>query len=77
MKFKIGDKVRILPSVVNIGVDKSEIGKTTTIKKIYSPTDIVIVSSSKEFTWIVHEEHIEFFAIPGQQLLFAFMEDGE
>ena len=76
MKFKVGDKVRILPSAINICVNPSEVGVIATIKKIYSPIQIIIRTPTQKFgSWVVHEEHIESIIKPGQQLVFAFMEE--
>lgn len=76
MKFKVGDKVRILPSATDICVPSSEVGVIATIKRVYSSTDIIITTPTKRFgSWIVHEKHIAPAIGPGQ-LLFSFMEEG-
>lgn len=72
-KFKVGDKVRILPSVVNIGVSESEVGTIQTVIRIIDPETIDITTSSGG-SWWVRPDQIECIIIKGQQLLFNFME---
>ena len=72
-KFKVGDKVKILPSATTIGVEDSEVGTTQTILQIESPTTIVITDST-DGRWHVYPRDITPVFIVGQQLLFSFME---
>lgn len=75
MKFKIGDKVKILPSAVDIGVDKGEIGKIGVIFQIESSDRILIKTSfTKVWFWEVHSRDIIPAIAKGQQLLFNFMQ---
>lgn len=75
-QFKVGDKVRILPSAADIGVDKSEIGKIGVIFQIESPDRILIQTSfTKGWFWEVHSRDIIPVIAKGQQLLFNFMKD--
>ena len=75
MKFKIGDKVRILPSAVDIGVRESEVGTIQTVIKIIDPMTIDITNSSgNDKSWWVEPDQIELAIVKGQQLLFNFME---
>ena len=78
MKFKIGDKVRILPSAATIGVLKSEVGKIVKITgiSIFSTNDIMISDSRGDAygCWCVNEYDIAPAIKVGQQLLFEFME---
>lgn len=77
MKFKVGDKVKILPSAMNISVGAREIGKITKIKTINSPNDIMIYDSrGKEYgCWCVNDYNIALVIVKGQQLLFDFMSE--
>jgi len=78
MGFKIGDKVKILPSATIIGVLKSEIGKIVKITgvSISNSNDIMISDSRGEQydCWIVNEYDVASVVKVGQQLLFDFME---
>ena len=73
MKFKIGDKVRILPSANFIGVLKSEIGKIVKITGISTfNTNDIMISDSRGDThgcWCVNEYDIAPVIKVGQQLL--------
>ena len=74
-KFKIGDKVRILPSAVNVNVAQSEIGKIGVITIVYSGGDCILKTASKKYSdWWVRGIDITPAMIKGQQLLFSFME---
>ena len=73
MKFKIRDKVKILPSAVDIGVSRSEVGTIQTVTYIMDSTTIVITDSSGG-EWWVEPDQIEQAIKVGQQLLFNFME---
>ena len=76
-KFKVGDKVRILPSAIDINVVESEIGKTGVIIEINSPNCIIVDTSSHTYgSWIVGSDDITSVIKKGQQLLFPFMEEG-
>lgn len=77
MKFKIGDKVRILPSAVGIGVKKSEVGKIVRITKIYSQDNIMITDSrgGRRGDWHVNDFNIVAVVEMGQQLVFDFVGD--
>ena len=80
MKFKVGDKVRMLPSAVDIGVFKAEIGKTGTVTDNNFLHRYILVRmdepySKKIFTWSVRSAQITSVIKVGQQLEFAFMEE--
>jgi hypothetical protein len=84
-KFKVGDKVRILPQATLVGVEKEEIGKIGVIKFMrYN------VSANYGFTvqmkgfcvvrgyipaWSVGNEMIELAPRKNEQLLFNFMSE--
>jgi hypothetical protein len=56
-KFKVGDRVRILPNAVDLYVARREVGKTATI---ISKRDNDFVLRTKDYSgWIVREESIE------------------
>ncbi len=73
LKFKVGDKVKILPSAVDIGVSKSEVGTTQTILRVEN-LDTIIITSSDGGSWDVYSDDIIPVIVIGQQLLFDFME---
>ena len=75
MKFKIGDKVRILPSAMLTGVSETEIGKVVKITKM-NFLDCIMISDSRGDTygcWAVNYDDIAPVIVKGQQLLFDFM----
>ena len=77
-KFKVGDKVRILPSAVNGGVGEKAVGEIGTIT-YYSLSDYfcVLMDYEKENggTWAVYPCQMEPVIKVGQQLVFDFMEE--
>jgi len=75
-KFKIGQKVRILPSAEVIGVLKSEVGKIVEIRDMFGSGDIRISDSRGDghACWSVGSEDIAPVIEVGQQFLFDFME---
>ena len=79
-KFKVGDKVRILPSAIDIGVFKSELGGIGVVIDCYYMDiyirvymDNVCKETGCRKEWAVRSDQIELFIKVGQQLLFAFM----
>ena len=75
MKFKIGDKVKILPSATGVNVAKSEVGKIGVITEIYNRYNIYVDTDTRKFApWVVYEHDIAHVIKKGQQLLFNFME---
>ena len=82
MKFKVGDKVRMLPSAVDIGVFKGEVGKTGTVTDNNFLHRYISVCmdepySKKIFTWAVRSTQITSVIKVGQQLEFVFMKEGQ
>lgn len=75
MKFKVGDKVKILPSATIIGVRESEVGKTVEIKSMYSVNELMVSDSrgGGYGCWCVKDYDIAPIIVKGQQLLFDFM----
>lgn len=71
-KFKIGDKVRVLPSAVAINVKKSEVGTIQTILRVES-LDTIIITDSGGGSWDVYPNDITLVPVIGQQSLFSFM----
>jgi len=76
-KFKVGDKVKILPLAVHIGVWGEEVGKAGKI--IYMCKENISVKmvnpcKGRIRRWRVYSEHIAIVIENGQQLLFGFME---
>ncbi|KKN73113.1 hypothetical protein LCGC14_0404220 [marine sediment metagenome] len=79
-KFKVGDKVKILPSASNIGVNDAGIGKIGTVTdcsymmqyiKVYMDERCKITGHRRD--WAVSPKDIEPVIKVGQQLLFSFM----
>ncbi len=78
MKFKVGDKVRILPSAVKGGVRAKEVGTIQTVIKIIDPAvPILDITSSGSGSWWVYPDHISSAIKVGQQLMFSFMNTKE
>ena len=80
-KFKVGDKVRILPSALNVHVPEDEINKIGIImgRDIHSKYNKVLMDkirtrSGYRVDWLVSDSQIEPAIKVGQQLLFKFME---
>ena len=71
--FAIGDKVKILPSAIDIGVSRSEVGTIQTVTGIMDSETIIITDSSGG-EWWVNDYDIAPAIMVGQQLLFEFME---
>jgi len=73
MKFKKGDKVKILPSAVDIGVKESEVGrvvKVTNPLPSFSVGILISDSRGEEYgCWCVNDYDITPFIEIGQQLL--------
>lgn len=76
LKFKVGDKVRILPSAVDVHVTQDEVGKTGAIISSDSEGEHVVVLMDKprkksgyRIDWCVDSSQIELALVPGQQLL--------
>ena len=78
-KFKVGDKVKILPSSIEWSVPLSEVGKFGVIVSFPRSKDFRVymdkpwLQFNARETWVVRSSHIEIAVKPGQQLEFAFM----
>ena len=78
MKYKIGQRVRLLPSAINDGVYSEDCGKEGTIVQSDLPEYLQIEMKSpicRRRYWYASPENIEQVIVKGQQLLFSFMED--
>ena len=90
MKFKdakrasyaVGDKVKILPSAVDIGVPDNEVGRTGVVKSCTSLRPFISIFMDEprtcygnhcRHTWGIKSSQIELMIVKGQQLLFEFM----
>ena len=81
MKFKVGDKVRILPSAVDGGVSEGAVGKIGKITR-NCPGGYFDVIMDKDqdsgpnshLPWAVYPDQMEPAVVKGQQLLFNFMQ---
>ena len=81
LKFKVGDKVKILPSAVDGGVSMGRVDKTGVIIKDDSWSSYFLVkmdelrgNSCEKDVWAVYSNQMTLAMIKGQQLLFSFME---
>jgi ribosomal protein L21E len=80
-KFKVGDKVRILPSATSIMVSKEDVGKTGVVTVYDSSKDIIVYMDKPlrivgyRVDWLVEDSMIELAVKVGQQLTFDFMEE--
>jgi len=75
-KFKVGDKVRILPSAINGGVSEKAIGKIGTIVAHCRGVYFEVIMDKNQDTgpnphlpWAVYHDQIKLVIIKGQQLL--------
>ncbi len=79
MKFKVGDRVRILPSAIDIMVAEDEVGKIGVITLYDSTKNIIVLmdkprrESGYRVDWCVDSSQIEPVIKIGQQLMFSFM----
>ena len=75
MKFKKGDRVRVLPSAVDVSVPEDEVGKTGIITNYHSLKLILVLmdkpcmENGHRCDWCVESHHIEPMIKVGQQLL--------
>ena len=67
-KFKVGQKVKLLPSIVTRCISGSEIGKIGVITAI-NTFGTILVKTDKYNGWCVQEDNIVPAMIKGQQLL--------
>jgi len=77
MKYKIGQRVKFLPSAREDGIPRSAIGKDCIITTSDIPPFLrvrMIPPFVREY-WYVNRNHIERVIQIGQQLLFPFMEE--
>jgi len=82
MKFKVGDKVKILPSAVDGGVSEKAVGKIGKITMYRRSGNyfLVIMDGGQDTgvipssPWAVHSDQMEHVVVIGQQLLFDFMQ---
>ena len=83
MKFKIGDKVKILPLAVTVGVELEDVGKVGVITYIFfsacEHSGIAVqmqeVCEARGYTpkWSVGYRMIMLMSAKNEQLLFDFM----
>ena len=83
MKFKIGDKVKILSSATDVGVEEEDVGKVGTISFISDDiskwfgfeVQMPEVCKARGYipVWSVGAGMIELARKPNEQLLFSFM----
>ena len=79
MKFKIGDKVKILSLATGVGVESEDVGKAGVITNIGSwdimvKMDEVCKIRGHKCDWSVGAHMIELSPRKNEQLLFSFME---
>lgn len=84
MKFKVNDKIKILPPATSVGVESEDVGKVGVIshinedanerRGIYVQMQEVCKARKCICRWNVGTEMIEPYPRKGEQLLFDFME---
>lgn len=84
MRFRVDDRVKILPSATQIGVEEEEVGKFGVISHIESEEvehyGIVVqmneICKARGYipSWSVDADMIRLLHTKGKQLLFSFME---
>jgi hypothetical protein len=78
-KFKVGDKVRILPSAVAGGVDKTDVGKIGRITGWFEGggyfTVVMNHWTTLVWSWAVYPNQMEHAVEIGAQLVFDFMSE--
>ena len=81
MKFKMGDKVKILPSATGVGVDETDVGKGGVISSVSMSGSSALVymdgvcsGRGLKCRWSVNTNMIKLLPTKGQQLLFSFMD---
>lgn len=78
-KFKVGDKVRILPSAVSGGVSEEDVNKIGEIIGFREEHGYFLVAMDnrkrRNSYWAVYPNQIEHTVVKGQQLLFDFMNE--
>lgn len=73
-KFKVGDKVKILPSATRISVAKNEVGVVGEIIHIYDQDGLVVNTVTERYVpWVVRAKDIVPVVKVGEQLEFSFM----
>ena len=75
-KFKVGDKVRILPSAIRGSVSEKAVGKIGEIKSSASAGYFCVLMDYEDggsMTWAVYPCQMEPVIKIGQQLVFEFM----
>lgn len=79
MKVKIGDKVKILPSALEICVDESAIYKTAVVNTIYDNVsfggDYEISVWDGKFNWRLRDWDFIKQPATNEQLVFPFMRE--
>ena len=83
MKFKIGDKVKILLSATSVGVEREDVGKIGVIhcirgdagtrRGIQVQMSEICKARGHIPKWNVGSEMLELLPVKNQQLLFNFM----
>ena len=77
-KFKVGDKVRILPSAFTDGVNKGDLGREAIVEENEPNDSMYIRMVPPNFTrknWWVNGRNLKHVIRVGQQLMFSFMSD--
>ena len=82
MKYKVGQRVRLLPSATKVMVPYDEVGKPGKLTFVTSDGFNMNIHMDKPRegnrlanSWGISHYHIESIIEKGQQLLFSFMEE--
>ena len=79
MKFKVGDKVRLLPSATESFISEKDVGKMGRIIAYQKPFNTFKVKMDRwrwdsDLSWVVRSDQMELVIETGQ-MLFNFMKD--
>ncbi len=83
MRFKVGDKVKILPSALDVAVWKEEVGKIGRAISIFPQGNgsqrlyvkMLNPCVGKLRQWSMSNRHVVLIPKVGRQLMFSFMSD--
>jgi len=75
MKFKIGDRGILLPTIYKVGIHKSSVGKECVVIGYYSRGRIRVSEDGKRGYWYIREDMLGPVTPVGEQMEFSFMRE--